>query len=176
MKILFIGNSHTYCNDMPEIFRGICEKNGVGKVETVMIATPGVGLDYHAQSPEALFNIRHGHYDCVILQHKAHPMGDQAQMLAGADTLIKEVKNAGGEPCLFMTWTQKKNEAGQEDMAEIYEGMGDVYGIKVAPIGRRWWKYRHEHPEIELYAQDGEHASMDGSVLVAQVIYETLFL
>ena len=61
-------------------------------------------------------------------------------------------------------------------MAEIYEGMGDVYGIKVAPIGRRWWKYQNEHPEINLYAQDGEHASMDGSVLVAQVIYETLFL
>ena len=176
MKILFIGNSHTYCNDLPEICRGLCEKNGVGKVETVMLATPGVGLDYHAQSPETLFNIRHGHYDCVVLQHLAHPMGDHAQMFAGADTLIKEVINAGGEPCLFMTWTQKNNEAGQEDMAEIYEGMGDVYGIKVAPIGRRWWKYQHEHPEINLYAQDGEHASMDGSVLVAQVIYETLFL
>ena len=122
MKILFIGNSHTYGNDMPEIFRGICEKNGVGKVETVMIATPGVGLDYHAQSPETLFNIRHGHYDCVILQHKAHPMGDQAQMLAGADTLIKEVKNAGGEPCLFMTWTQKKMKQGRKIWQKYMRG------------------------------------------------------
>ena len=47
------------------------------------------------------------------------------------------------------------------------------------PEAERYADYHQmleEHPEIELYAQDGQHASMDGSVLAAQVIYETLFL
>ena len=29
MKILFIGNSYTYFNDMPGLFEKECEKNGV---------------------------------------------------------------------------------------------------------------------------------------------------
>ena len=75
MRILFIGNSHTYYNDMPEIFARICRRNGID-TEITMITHGGKGWDFHVKEPEVQFNIRYGGYDAVVLQHTAHPMGD----------------------------------------------------------------------------------------------------
>ena len=40
MRVLFIGNSHTYYNDMPEMFRQIAEENQVD-CEVTMLAHCG---------------------------------------------------------------------------------------------------------------------------------------
>ena len=40
MRILFIGNSHTYVNDMPEIVARLAKKDGID-CEVVMIAHGG---------------------------------------------------------------------------------------------------------------------------------------
>ena len=36
MRTLFIGNSHTYFNDMPKIFADICRENGVDMQVTML--------------------------------------------------------------------------------------------------------------------------------------------
>ena len=70
MRVLFIGNSHTYYNDLPERFRQICVSEGV-PVEVTMLAHGGKGLDFHRNEPEVRFNILYGNYDWVVLQHLA---------------------------------------------------------------------------------------------------------
>ena len=79
MKTLFIGNSHTYFNDMPAIFQKICRENGID-MHVTMLTQGGMGLDYHAKQPEVRFNILFGGYDIVVLQHTAHH--DLCQVLA----------------------------------------------------------------------------------------------
>ena len=79
MKTLFIGNSHTYYNDMPEMFRDICKKNGID-MHVTMLTKGGMGLDYHADNEQTRFNILYGEYDYIILQHVAHPMGELSVM------------------------------------------------------------------------------------------------
>lgn len=79
MRVLFIGNSHTYFNDMPQIFAEICRRNGIG-TDVTMITHGGMGWDFHEKEPEVRFNIRYGGYDAVVLQHTAHPMGDLSVM------------------------------------------------------------------------------------------------
>jgi len=46
MKVLFIGNSHTYFNDMPALFRAVCGQHGID-VHVTMLTKGGMGLDYH---------------------------------------------------------------------------------------------------------------------------------
>ena len=43
MKVLFIGNSHTYFNDMPYIFKLICQENNID-VDVTMLAHGYKGL------------------------------------------------------------------------------------------------------------------------------------
>ena len=47
MKVLFIGNSHTYFNDMPHLFSDMCRKAGEAETDVTMIAYSGRTLAWH---------------------------------------------------------------------------------------------------------------------------------
>lgn len=174
MKVLFIGNSHTYFNDMPQLFARIARANGE-TVHVTMITHGGKGWDFHVNEPEVRFNIRYGGYDAVVLQHSAHPMGDLEVMAQCGAALIEWVKATGARPVLYMTWTTKADgEAAQDGMSAAYERIAAENGCEIAPVGRVWWKYQRRMPESELYAPDGEHASEEGSRLAAYTIARTI--
>ena len=173
MKILFIGNSHTYVNDMPALVAKLAKKEGTD-CEVAMIAHGGWFLEQHAAGPEARFNILFGNYDYVVLQEHAHPFGPEEKMLSAAEKICGWVREAGSVPVAYMTWTEKGNEAGQPRMTAAYEEMARRLPALLAPVGEEWWKYLHAHPEIEMYAPDGEHASPAGSEFAAKVIWKTI--
>ena len=173
MRVLFIGNSHTYYNDMPRMFAEICREKQK-EVEVTMLAHGGKGWDFHVEEPEARFNILYGGYDAVVLQHTAHPMGDLEVMHESGKKLIKWVRQAGTRPILYMTWTTKADgEQAQEKMGSAYRRLQQETGCELAPVGENWWKYHREHPEEEMYAEDGQHASKIGSRVAASTIAET---
>ncbi len=174
MKTLFIGNSHTYFNDLPEIFRGICQQHGID-MEVTMLTRGGIGLEDHAQEPQTRFNILFGGYDFVVLQHRAHPMGDLDLMYQGAEEIMGWIRQAGAKPIFYQTWAAKGDETFQSTMSGIYDRLGSRFHANVAPVGNRWQEQRLRDPETELYGPDGQHASLAGSTLAAQVIFETIF-
>lgn len=173
MKVLFIGNSHTYFNDMPQMFRQICRENAI-KAEVTMLSHGGKGLDFHQAQPEVRFNILYGEYDFVVLQHTAHPFGPEQPMVEAAEKIHQWIRQAKAEPVLYMTWSEKGNEAGQPRVAKAYFDLGKRLGAKVAPVGLAWWKVFHERPDLELYHTDGQHASPTGSLLAAYTIFSTI--
>ena len=59
MRTLFIGNSHTFYNDMPNIFKEICKENGID-MQVAMLTKGGMGFDYHAENEQTRFNILFG--------------------------------------------------------------------------------------------------------------------
>jgi len=173
MKVLFIGNSHTYFNDMPALFKAFCAQKGID-AHVTMLTKGGMGLDYHLRQEQTLFNIRHGGYDYVVLQHTAHPMGDLAVMHDAACELVKIIRNAGSTPVFYQTWAKKGDEAFQSTMSGVYNSLGEELSIPVAPVGDEWQAFRLAHPEKEMYWKDGEHASPEGSSLAARVIMKTI--
>ena len=176
MRVLFIGNSHTYYNDMPHLFAKLCREKGI-ETEVTMLAHGGKGWDFHLEEPEVRFNILYGGYDAVVLQHTAHPMGDLSVMDQCGQKLIQWVKDAGARPVLYMTWTTKADgEATQPGMSNAYRKLQSETGCELAPVGERWWTFHKEHPEIELYDADRQHASPAGSKLAASVLAETILL
>lgn len=173
MRVLFIGNSHTYFNDMPALFRAFCAQRGID-AQVTMLTKGGMGLDYHLRQEQTLFNIRYGEYDFVVLQHTAHPMGDLSVMREAACSLVRLIREAGSTPVFYQTWAKMGDEAFQSEMSGVYNELGQELNVPVAPVGDEWQKYRREHPEIMMYWKDGEHASPDGSRLAARVIMETI--
>ena len=174
MKVLFIGNSHTYFNDMPGLFKEICAENGMD-VHVTMLTKGGMGLDYHAKEEQTRFNILFGEYDVVVLQHTAHPMGDLDEMRKGAEKIAGWCREAESRVVLYQTWTEKGDEKSQDHMSKVYFDLGALLGADVAPVGDVWQKTRIEHPDKNLYFTDGAHASPEGSALAARVIFETMF-
>ena len=94
LSILFIGNSHTYFNDMPLKVKRRAMDEGYN-CRVTMLAHPGWFLAQHAAEPEARFNILYGNYDYVVLQEHAHPFGPEDKFRDAVIALNALIRRAG---------------------------------------------------------------------------------
>ena len=61
MRVLFVGNSHTYFNDMPALFGRMCAELTGERPEVTMLAYSGRSLAWHREEYFALrFALLHG--------------------------------------------------------------------------------------------------------------------
>ena len=173
INILFIGNSHTYYNDMPMMVRQLAVGDGY-ECRVVMIAHGGWFLMQHVEEPDVRFNILYGGYDYVVLQEHAHPLAPEEQYVEALETLNSWIRKAGSIPVIYETWTKKDNPGAQEHKNAMYQRAAEKFGALLAPVGETWWAYKESYPELELYDPDGGHASPDGSAFAAKCIWETI--
>lgn len=172
MKLLFIGNSHTYYNSMPETVMRFLEATGQ-KVHVTMLAEGGKGLNYHASSPNTIFNIRCGKYDAVIAQDKATGF-DPALFRDNAKILRDLTEKAGSQFYLYMPWTGRENRSAQRAMTEAYHSFCRSAGCVFAPAGEVFSRILLTEPADLLYKEDGNHATPLGSYLAAVSIFYTI--
>ena len=173
LRILFIGNSHTYFNDMPEMVAEQFRKEQYD-CEVTMIAHGGWFLEQHVNEPDVRFNILYGHYDYVVLQEHAHPFGPEEKFYGAVRQLNQWILEAGSKAVIYMTWAKKDEEFNQERMTLAHEQIADELGMLLAPVGKCWWEYMRSYPDIEMYYKDGQHASPDGSRFAAKYIWNAI--
>lgn len=172
MKVLFIGNSHTYVHHVPARFARYCADQGVS-MEAVMLCKGGMGLDWHAQEPQTAYNLAFGGYDAVVLQHLAHPFPGREHLISSVEAIDKFIP-AGTKKFIYMPWSEKVNPQGQALLTEANEAAAERIGATVCPVGKLWWPIKEAHPCEELYFVDGEHTSVLGASLAAAVIGRTI--
>lgn len=172
MKVLFIGNSHTFVHYVPARVSHFCAMQG-NPIDAVMLTHPGMGLDWHLQQSQTYYNLLCGNYDAVVLQHNAHPFPGKDSLLKAGEAMAA-ITPENTKIYLYMTWSEKKNPEGQAVMTEAYEALAEKIGAKICPVGRVWWSLAAQHPEEDLYFADGEHTSVLGASLSAAVIGRTL--
>ena len=173
LRILFIGNSHTYFNDMPDIVATMF-REAQYDCEVTMIAHGGWFLEQHVREPDVKFNILHGHYDYVVLQEHSHPFGPEEKYFAAVRQLDQWIKEAGSKTVIYMTWAKKDEECNQERMTLAHEQIAEEIGALLAPVGKYWWSYMRSWPELEMYFRDGAHASRNGSAFAAKYIWDAI--
>ncbi len=173
MKILFVGNSHTYNNEVPAILMKIAEKEGVS-VDAFMNAHGGWTLYGHSKEPDVTFNITHGKFDYVVFQEHAHPFDHDGHMTEACEKMAKLCHDAGSVPVYFMVWPQKWEREKQAAYTEATYRVAELTGGLVAPVGVRLWEEIDAHPEIEYFSPDGGHLSVKGADLAAQIIWNTI--
>ncbi len=172
MKVLFIGNSHTYVHYVPLRVSEFFKMHGQ-KLDATMLTYPGVGLDWHLENSQTYYNLMYGDYDAVILQHNAHPFPGKESLITAGKAIAKLVPDRT-KKYVYMTWSEKNNPEGQAVMSEAYELLAQEIEATVCPVGRVWQQSRAEHPEDEFYFEDGEHSSVLGASFSAAVIGRTL--
>jgi len=178
-KILFIGNSHTYMNDMPELVRRMVEDAAGEECQVFMLAYSGRSLKWHMDEEyfSERFNILHGHYDYCIIQECAHPMTEFEDTIKYTHEIIELCKKVNTTPIIFETWAEKDKPENQSEMNRRYRKIAEDEGVKLAPIGEIWSKVLKEfanEPDADLYYKDGAHASGLGDYLVAMTLTKTI--
>lgn len=186
IRVLFIGNSYTYFNNLPEIFAKLSEAGHQPKVEIRMEAPGGWRLKDHWEKGAALKALHEDKWDYVILQEQStlginyflegRPrITSDAFFQPYAKKWAAEIRKAGAIPVFYLTWARKAVPEDQAALNYFYIHAALENGALVAPVGIAWAQVRQEQPVIELFSPDGSHPSPAGSYLAACTLYATLF-
>lgn len=175
MRVLFVGNSHTYFHDMPYTFARMCAQLTGEIPEVTMLAYSNRSLAWHREEYFSLrFALLYGHYDYCVLQQQAHPFPDEHQTRQSVLRILSLCESAGTKPVLMMTWAERAYPEHFPAMHRFYTALAEETGAMLAPVGKLFAMIRRTNPEIELYWHDGEHASAYGDYLIAAVFASLL--
>ncbi len=195
VKVLFIGNSYTGANSLPNKVKFLAES--FGKVIITESLTPGgYTLMAHAQDQQTYDMINFDQWDFVVIQAQSQepsfpPWQVSSQTYPYAEVLCDSIITANecSEPVFFMTWGRKNGDTinGQTyPVIATYEGMQlrlrqsyleMAYNndATCAPVGAAWQWVRNNYPSIELYESDESHPSIYGTYLAACVFFATFY-
>lgn len=193
-KVLFIGNSYIYTNDLPSMIDAMAASTE-DKMSATSNTPGGCTFSQHCTN-QSMTLIREGGWDVVVLQEQsqfpAFPEWQvEAQVYPYAKRLVDSIYANGDcpEPMFFMTWGRKNGDAqnaGEYPPIGTYEGMDSLLRTRyiqmgkdnhasVCPVGKVWHYIRHNHSSIELYSGDGSHPSMEGTYAAACAFYAMIF-
>lgn len=191
-NILFIGNSYTHYNDMPEqIFAKIMTAAGY-KANVTRITKGSWYLLYHADEYDSGTGakvddaLKKNKYDFVVIQEQSScPISDPGKFYTGARNLVAKVRANGATPIFYGTWGRKEghsilaennwtNESMTWMLAAAYEAIGKELGVDVAQVGFSFFDVYTNHKSnrnLDIYDSDRTHPSVAGSYLAALTIF-----
>ena len=171
MKVLFIGNSHTYFNDMPHLFAGMCEALTGEQTEVTMLAFSNRTLEWHCEEYFSVrFALLYGGYDYCVIQQFGHPIPPIEETEPSVRSLIDLCERVGTKPVLYMTWAKRDEPEKAALISDIYRTLAEKYHTLLLPAADLFDALRIAHPEINLYWFDGSHASPYGDYLIAAAL------
>jgi hypothetical protein len=175
LSILFIGNSLTYTNDLPDMVRRLLEVHGdVGTVGVGAVAFPNFGLIDHWSQGAARSAIASGQWDYVVLQQGPSATEGRPSLLEYSQRFSDEVAASGGRLALYMVWPAANRFFDFNGVSASYEMAADQTGGLLFPAGEAWREAWALDPSLDLYGPDGFHPSLLGTHLAALVIFQQL--
>ena len=195
-KVLFLGNSYTYVNDLPNLIQNLAQADG--KTFVYDQNTPGgYSIEGHSTNSTSLNKISSSNWDFVVIQDQSQkpafpPSQVTTDVYPYAKIIVDSINanNECTEPLFFMTWGRQN---GDEDNCQYYEPLCTYEGMQgrlrdsylemavenmasVSPVGVAWATLRElTQDSINLYSSDGSHPSIYGSYLAACVFYTSIF-
>lgn len=177
LRVLFVGNSYTYFENLPQVVSVLSEKTGTVLI-TEKITIGGAKLSEHWRGARGLSTrekIRKGKYDIVVLQEWSLGTvneSDSAVLYLGL--FSKLAREAGAKPYYYLTWGREKVPQQQEAISRVYRETAALNMATVVPAGEAWARARELRPDFDLFNPDGTHPSELGTYLTACVFVTTI--
>lgn len=190
-RVLFVGNSLTYFNDMPLIFEGIANEKG-HDVSVHSYTVGGTGLAEHLAAGEVIRVIQSERWDKMVLQPGS---GESAGMTLSTDAVARVVRQLAdilheGSPEAKVYLYEISNGItpgdgrgdyqtylySQHRILDTVRRIARLAGVPFAPAGECFREHYAEHHDLMLHPAFNEiHPNLAGSYLVACAIFETLY-
>lgn len=190
-NVLFIGNSHTFYNNLWDIFKSIAAGEGI-IVNVDSVTFGSYTLEQHA-NPNDTYGamvedkLNKNKYDFVIINElTVRIIHDVARFYDGVRDLKAKVDKNGAKLVLYETWSRKEGSLEMQMMNLNFDTMtqrviaaftaiSEELNVPVARAGEAFYNVGTNHPEIELYNLDLAHASYAGSYMAALIQYSLIF-
>ena len=174
-RVLFVGNSLTYTNDLPGVVQAVAAQAGDDLVVASATGPDLALVDHLNGATDAVARLRGGGWDYVVLQQGPTTVQMCRDSLIGwtraFDSLARPV---GARLALLMTWPPAGAPELFDPARVSFEEAARAVGGVFLPAGAAWRIAMQTDPQIGLYGADGYHPSGTGTWLTALVIYERL--
>ncbi len=184
MKVLFIGNSFTFVNDLPAML----EKLSGGEITYGKVLRGGAYLKWYADPAHELgVQVREKaqeKWDAVILQDQSfNPARDKDDCVN--QTKILTALFPETPVFMYQTWayrdgSDKLKNTGltydemKEKLYDAYNAAAEAVNGRRVPVGFGFAEVKRIAPEIDLYTEDSYHPSPAGTYLAACLFYMAL--
>jgi hypothetical protein len=174
-RVLFIGNSLTYTNDLPGTVAAMALAAG-DTIQVQTVAGPNLALiDHVAGKTYAVDAIKSGRWDYVVLQQGPTPLPLYRDTLILATKWLQPyIHGAGARSAQLMVWPASTKRASFDEVRRSAELAAKAVDGVFLPAGEAWRAAWLAGPRIALYGPDGFHPSELGTYLTALVVYEGL--
>lgn len=194
-QVLFLGNSYTYVNNMPDLLYQLSLAGG-DSISYDSNTPGGYTFQNHTQDINSIAKINSRQWNYVILQGQSQePSLDTPYVVANVFPYAAQLNNLiqANDSCtqtiFYMTWGRKNGDASncvayppvctflgmQQQLENRYVQMGNDNAAIVAPVGEAWKNVIATNPVFDLYMADESHPSLYGSYLTACVFYATIY-
>jgi len=175
LRVLFIGNSLTYVNDLPATLAGIA-KSGGDAIRVEMVARPNYALidhlTYHSGAEEA---IAKGGWDVVVLQQGPTSLAvNRDSLILWTKMFDPMIRAVGARPALYMVWPAANRPQDFDAVRTSFQMAAQAVDGIFLPAGMAWVDAWQRNATLALYGSDGYHPSPLGTWLAALAIYEAL--
>lgn len=182
MRILMLGNSFTFTNQMPQLLSALTGAEVIhhtrGGARLSEHLNPGTKLGAATQAALAQET-----WDYVVLQEMSHgPFTATERFFSSVERLCSQIRQHGAVPVLYATWAYEKGGSKLEskgwDYEEMARAMSAAYGkaardngALLVDVGGRFYQLSQGE---QLYAADGVHPNEQGSRLAAETIGQVI--
>jgi hypothetical protein len=194
-RVLFLGNSYTSVNNLPQMIANVATSMGDTLIFDSNIPG-GYTFQGHSSNTVSLDKIAAGNWDYVVLQEQSQlpsfPIEQVETDVFPYAHILDSIINADN-PCVetvfYMTWGRKNGDTsncaswppvctyqGMDSLLNLrYRMMADRNNAILSPAGAVWHYIRQNFPLIDLYQADESHPSVAGTYATACCFYTTLF-
>jgi hypothetical protein len=176
VRVLFIGNSFTFVNDLPKMIAELAEAGKQPPLEHERETPGGASFEKHWKDGKAAKKIAAGPWDFVVLQEQSQrPLVNRPLMFEYAAKLDGEIRKHGAKTLLYQTWAVQDQPEQQPALSKAYLDLGTELNARVAPVGIAWQKALEDNPKLVLHSADKSHPSKAGTYLAACVFYAAIY-
>lgn len=177
-KLLFIGNSYTYFNQLPLTLAAMAFDSGAARnLKVAQVVQGGATLELLWNHSDAGSSIAQGGpWTEVILQEQSRrPFEDPEAMYKFVCAFDQEIRKVHARTVLYQTWCDRNQFEVQKQLTNSYKDAASRVGAEVVPAGEAFVICQREQPNINLYDTDNHHPSKEGTYLAACVFYTRIF-
>jgi hypothetical protein len=174
-RVLFIGNSHTYQNDLPGMLVALARASGDTALRAAAVAYPNFALQDHFLQEDATKALTRSNWEFVVLQQGTSALPEsQVDLIFWAERFDPVIRAAGAEPVMYQIWPLASQRYNADASLTSYYNAAAAIGAIHAPAGDAFTAALDSAPGIGVYHFDGLHASHRGTYLAALVILTRL--
>jgi hypothetical protein len=161
LKVLFLGNSLTYCNNMPGSVATLAlAAKSPRLVQVTQIAFPDATLEQLWSYRPTKFAVSETNWDFIVLQESPSRLIYQPdRALAAAREIDAAAKKVGAKIVLYLVWTRKSRLDVFDTLQQNSYALAREIGVQVALVGPAWAQMLKSEPATLLFGSDDFHPS-----------------